>query len=1365
MGKKVVFGCKECGSPHVREKDGKLHCISCGAWFEKNVETDEERDARVLYLTRLDRAEELLRMSPPRFDDAEDHFREFIKEYPDHSDGYWGLVRARYGIKYEDDVTGKKIPSCYKSSYEDFRRDSDFMKAVSLAENDKICGNLKEQAELIASVCKEWREETKKYNYDIFISFKDEDKSLGISDEDRNEMNGLYDFLKDEGYSVFFSPRSMRRYAGKHYDAYIFNALQSARFMIVYGSKPEYFTSTWVQNEWTRFLRMVANGKKKKGSCIVVYNDFDPNMLPHYLHKLQAVDASHKRYYIDILNRVKDVLAEEQEVDTNEELMRKIEELMRQNEESQKRQEELQKSLEEEKKKNTVKQVEQKPTATSDNKKEPKNEKTGLIQFSCKYCGSQNLQEMNGKLHCLTCGAVFEKTTNSLMEFKCRRCGASTLEERDGKLHCLTCGTVFEKNEKTDKKFTKNNEKPKDQNEENKKPEVDPDFEIVDGCLVKHKRNTARAVIPDGVTSIGNEAFKKNFRLTSVVIPNSVTSIGHSAFEGCNKLVSITIPNSVTTIGNSAFYDCDSLSDIIISNNVTSIGSHAFLNTAYYKNESNWIDGVLYIGSCLIKSKRDISGEYVIRNGTTAIANEAFAYIIMDPRYAAIGGSSLRNNPKLTGIVIPDSVISIGKFAFNNCMALTKVKIGKNVASIGYCAFRECSKLTGIIIPDSVTYIEEGAFKGCKSITIEVENPDRIKGWNSNWNPDNCPVQVKGSTKKPEVDPDFEIVDGCLVKYRGNKSEVVIPDGVTSIGISAFSGCSSLESVTIPNSVTSVGDDAFRDCSSLTSITITNSVTYIGRDAFRNCSSLESVTIHNSVTYIGRDAFRDCSGLTSITIPDSVTSIGEDAFLNTAYYNDESNWIKGLLYIGSHLIKAKDTISNKCIIKDGTITIANDAFKDCSSLESVTIPNSVTSIGNEVFVGCSNLTNVVISDSVTYISSWAFLNCSSLKSVTIPDSVTSIGYSAFAGCSNLTNVVIGDSVIYISGWAFAGCSSLESVTIPNSVISIGENVFKGCKRLTIWVNDQEQINKWNSNWNPNNRPVRILGKETPTKEQTKKATSSNSVQPAVTKPSVTAQKPVPKPSATATAKPQENKKPEVDPDLKIVKGTLVKYRGNKSEVVIPDGVTSIGEDAFRDCSSLTSITIPDSVKSIGTYAFLGCSSLTSITIPDSVKSIGTCAFLNCSRLTSITIPDSVTEIGYGTFSLCYSLANITVCKNNTCYKSINGNLYTIDEKTLVQYAIGKTDSSFKIPDSVTSIGYGALRDCSRLTSITIPDSVTEIGFRAFRDCFSLKSVTFNDPKGWHTTGKKTPLMFLNNKSIAAKYLTSKYVDCEWNKKK
>ena len=191
---------------------------------------------------------------------------------------------------------------------------------------------------------------------------------------------------------------------------------------------------------------------------------------------------------------------------------------------------------------------------------------------------------------------------------------------------------------------------------------------------------------------------------------------------------------------------------------------------------------------------------------------------------------------------------------------------------------------------------------------------------------------------------------------NSNVKKVVIEDGVTSIGESAFSYCRSLTSITIPNSVTSIGKSAFYGCWDLTSITIPDSVTSIGNAAFNSCTSLTSITIPDSVTRIGKYAFYDCGSLTSITIPDSVTSIG------------------------------------------------NSAFYDCSSLASLTIPNSVTSIGYAAFYDCSSLTSITIPDSVTRIGDYAFKNCSNLTSITIPDSVTSIGNSAFYGCSSLKTI-------------------------------------------------------------------------------------------------------------------------------------------------------------------------------------------------------------------------------------------------------------------------------------------------------------------------------------------------------------------------
>ena len=180
------------------------------------------------------------------------------------------------------------------------------------------------------------------------------------------------------------------------------------------------------------------------------------------------------------------------------------------------------------------------------------------------------------------------------------------------------------------------------------------------------------------------------------------------------------------------------------------------------------------------------------------------------------------------------------------------------------------------------------------------------------------------------------------------------------------------------------------------------------------------------------------------------------------------------------------------------------------------------------------------------------------------------------------------------------------------------------------------------------------------------------------------------------------------------------------KINIPDSVTTIGEEAFAECESLTSIVIPDSVTTIGGYAFDECESLTSVVIGDSVTTIGEGAFSGCESLTSIVIPDSVTSIGDYAFSWCTNLTSITVSENNTAYKDINGNLYTKDGKTLIQYAMGKTDTSFTIPDSVTTIGEWAFSGCESLTSIVIPDSVTTIGEGAFSGCESLTSVVIGD---------------------------------------
>ena len=499
------------------------------------------------------------------------------------------------------------------------------------------------------------------------------------------------------------------------------------------------------------------------------------------------------------------------------------------------------------------------------------------------------------------------------------------------------------------------------------------------------------------VTKVDSSAFSSR-SITSIILPESVTYIGSSAFYSCSTLTEITLPDSVTSLGSGAFASCTQLKRVNIGSKLESVDISTFSNCPNLK----------FYGPLA-----SLDGHCVINKGTLV----AFA------------------PGTVTEYTIPNTVSTVGEYAFYGCTTLSNITIPDSVVRLKNSAFRSCTGLQSVTIPESVIAIDGYAFDSCsklKEVYCQPLTPPT--GYYTMFPSTNADLKIYVPTESVEAyrgaqywSDYVEIIEGYEFVYDSSEGASPSNNEIWYTNGSTTEATNPYNSAVFGANIVSNSYRAKYNC---WVILFDAAVSSIGSSAFSNCKAITSITLPNSVTTIGNSAFYSCTGLRSITLPDSVTDIDTSAFSRCS--NIEA-------FRGKYA-----TSDGRCVVKDGAII----AYAQASGTE-FSIPVGVTSIGYYAFYDCKSLTKVAIPDGVTNIQ--GFRECSNLVEIDLPKTALSIG--SFSSCSSLKSLTIPEGATTIVDEALYGCSAMESIYIPSSVIAIGDEAFRDCTgALTINCN-------------------------------------------------------------------------------------------------------------------------------------------------------------------------------------------------------------------------------------------------------------------------------------------------------------------------
>lgn len=832
----------------------------------------------------------------------------------------------------------------------------------------------------------------------------------------------------------------------------------------------------------------------------------------------------------------------------------------------------------------------------------------------------------------------------------------------------------------------------------------------------------------------GADLYIQGTLLTQLTIPSTIEELPAFAFAGCTSLTSATIPATVKKMNAWAFSKCANLSSVTISEGMSEVPAGAFsectsLTSVIIPNGVTVLNGDAFFGCTSLEN-------VTIPNSVTTLENEVFARC-----------TSLEN------ITIPNSVTSIGSSVFSKCTSLKQVGISNKLTRISDYMFSDCTSLTTVDIPSSVTTFGWSAFNNCTSIN-RINYAGNLSQWCaviglSHINKDGVDVYVNGNLLTGEIvipDTVTKIMTSAFA-YRTGITSVTIPSSVTKIESSAFFGCISLKRVNyagtladwcnmefenenanplsyaadlyvnnelvanleIPNTVTKLKNYVFYGGNSFTSVTIPASVESIGKSAFGMCKNIASIALESGLKTIEEKAFYNCNRLARIVVPNGVTSIGVDAFeycTNLAYVTLPAS-AKTIGY------KAFGKQNDSGMVLGRSINFAGTIVDWCE----VDGTENIVVGFNYVYVNGVPLSgDIEIPEGATTINDYSFQAFKRIASITIPASVTEIGARAFYDCSGLEAIIVAennakygsqDGILYNKDKTELLCAPKAlkgEITIPDSMTEIKNSCFENCKALT------------GITFGSNIKTIDYAFRNT-----------------ALTRVNFT--------GSIAEWCSIEGLK-------NLPSGIKTTFQGSElsGDISLPEGISSIPQQAFMYCDKITSITIPSSVTSIGSYAFVSCGSVKSITIPSSVTDIQEYAFSLCKGATiyceTAQKPDgwnsNWNSTGYGySFGAIGKLPVIWDCKNNDTdadgyayvyqnqvhYKLKDGIATVCLQPTTVTTAEIASSVSYKGANySVTEIGGHAFGASANLSQVLIPNSITKISGYAFQNCTSLRSV-------------------------------------------